>query len=136
MDDDIINQAEKFIANDISDIIDSWQSKSANLNIDKTAFFGVMHEENSRFQLAIGYKYVHWLLMFKILSVKIMREFHISLQLTELSEVLTKLSVILDSFAIAKTFYSLILIRFQMMNSNRCQLTSPNNILKICSLHW
>lgn len=57
MDDDIINQAENFIANNVSDIVHNWQTKTPNLNIDKTAFFGVMYEDNSRdFKFSIGDK--------------------------------------------------------------------------------
>lgn len=53
--DDIVNQLEQFIASDIVDMIERWQSEDPDLIIDKTAFFGVLHAHNPRsFKLAIG----------------------------------------------------------------------------------
>lgn len=55
MDDDYTNQVEQFIANDISNMVDKWQLKDANLKIDKKAFFGIFFEDDSRsFKFSIG----------------------------------------------------------------------------------
>lgn len=52
---DIVNQLEQFIASDIVDMVERWQSEDPDLIIDKTAFFGVLHAHNPRsFKLAIG----------------------------------------------------------------------------------
>lgn len=51
----ITKQVEEFIAKDISDMLDRWQSKDANLIIDKKAFFGILYEDSSRsFKFSVG----------------------------------------------------------------------------------